>query len=106
MSVFLTMYPFVPRSALLKIFGFDLFDREETIPILRELAGFAIKPFECVATTAEIVGAVALSIEKAKASGEPLPRVLEYAAKNIAGVSDSARASTILSSYGCFLRTS
>ena len=28
MSVFLTMYPFLPRSALLKIFGADLFARE------------------------------------------------------------------------------
>ena len=99
-SVFLTMYPFVPRSALLKIFGRDLFYREETIPILRELAGFEIKPFECVATTAEIIAALALAIAKARASGEPLPAVLQWAAQNVAGVADSSRASTILDSYG------
>src|SRR6059058_6003081 len=74
-SVFLTMYPFVPRSALVKIFGVDLFRREETIPILRELAGFEVKPFECVATTAEVLAALALSIAKTNASGDPLPRV-------------------------------
>jgi len=99
-SVFLTMYPFVPRSAVLKIFGGDLFDREETIPILRELAGFAVKPFECVATTAEIIAALALAIAKVKASGEPLPLVLEYTAQNIRGVEDLIDAEMILSSYG------
>src|SRR5262245_57931007 len=101
-SVFLTMYPFVPRSALVKIFGGDLFYREETIPILRELAGFEIKPFECVATTAEIVAALALAIqkEKAKASNEPLPPVLEYASRHILGAAEAGQAEAILSSYG------
>jgi len=96
------MYPFVPRSALVKIFGGDLFYREETIPILRELAGFEIKPFECVATTAEIVGALALAIqkEKAKASNEPLPPVLEYASRHILGAAEAGQAEAILSSYG------
>jgi hypothetical protein len=100
LSVFLTMYPFVPRSALLKIFGRDLFYSEETIPILRELAGFEIKPFECVATTAEIIAALGLSVTKANASGEPLPAVLQYAVENIPGVADGSSASTMLASYG------
>jgi hypothetical protein len=99
-SVFLTMYPFVPRSALVKIFGGDLFRREETIPILRELAGFEVKPFECVATTAEVLAALALSIGKARASGEPLPPVLEYAAKNIRTLGDVASTAPMLYSYG------
>jgi UDP-N-acetyl-alpha-D-muramoyl-L-alanyl-L-glutamate epimerase len=105
LSVFLTMYPFVPRSALLKIFGADLFWREESIPIIRELAGLDIKPFECVATTAEILAALALSIEKAKSAGpsgpsdEDLPLVLEYAAHHVPGIAESAAAS-ILRSYG------
>jgi hypothetical protein len=99
-SVFLTMYPFVPRSALMKVFGGDLFDRDATIPILRELAGFEVKPFECVATTAEIIAALSLAIAKANASGEPLPPVLAYAAQNIRGVADLSGAETILSSYG------
>jgi hypothetical protein len=99
-SVFLTMYPFVPRSAVIKIFGGDLFERETTIPILRELAGFEVKPFECVATTAEIIGALALAVAKANASGEPLPSVLEYAVRNIRGVADTSDAEALLSSYG------
>jgi len=100
LSVFLTMYPFVPRSALAKIFGRDLFDREDNIPILRELAGFEVKPFECVATTAEIVGALALATAKANASGEPLPVLLEWASTNVAGIADTSRAEAILDSYG------
>jgi hypothetical protein len=100
LSVFLTMYPFVPRSALRKIFGGNLFDRENNIPILRELAGLEIKPFECVATTAEVVAALALAIEKLRISGESLPPVLQWANQNVAGVADTSTATAILSSYG------
>jgi hypothetical protein len=100
LSVFLTTYPFVPRSALVKIFGSDLFEREENIPVLRELAGIEPKPFECVATTAEIVGALALSISKARASGQPLPSLLEWASQNVGGVTDTSSAAAMLDSYG------
>jgi hypothetical protein len=100
LSVFLTMYPFVPRSALIKIFGKDLFTAEGNIPILRELAGLEVKPFECVATFEEIGAALALAIEKVRASGDPLPPLLEWAAKNVTGTSDTGRAGTILKSYG------
>ena len=100
LSVFLTMYPFVARSVLGKIFGSDLFRREENLPILRELAGFEVKPFECVATTEEIIAALALAISKVQASDESLPPLLEWASKNVAGVTDTARAASILRSYG------
>ena len=99
-SVFLTMYPFVPTSTLRKIFGRDLFQAEETIPILRELAGFEIKPFECVATVAEVTAALALGIEKAKKESPSLPPVLEYALRQIPGVNDTGPASELLSAYG------
>jgi len=100
LSVFLTTYPFVPRSALVKIFGSDLFEREENIAVLRELAGIEAKPFECVATTAEIVGALALSISKARGSGQPLPSVLEWASQNVGGMTDTSSAAAMLDSYG------
>ncbi|PYS39283.1 MAG: hypothetical protein DMG14_14600 [Acidobacteria bacterium] len=100
LSVFLTMYPFVPRSTLTTIFGSDLFDRVENVSILRELAGFEMKPFECVATTAEVIGALALSAAKVKASGQPLPAVLQWASQNIASVADTRIATSILVSYG------
>src|SRR5262249_40587157 len=100
LSVFLTMYPFVPRSALLKIFGSDLLEPEENIPIVRELAGLELKPFECVATTGEVIGALALAIAKVRPSGEPLPRLLKWATENIASVVDTGGAMSILDSYG------
>jgi len=99
-SVFLTMYPFLPPAALFKIFGHDLFDSEETIPILRELAGLEIKPFECVATTNEIVAAVALAIAKLRNNSQPLPPVLQYAVRHIPGINDTAAASVLLAAYG------
>ena len=99
-SVFLTMYPFVSAGALKEIFGSDLLYRDETIPILRQLAGMEVKPFECVATRKEIVIALALAIAKTKQAGEPLPPVLDYAARYIPGVLDTSSASTILDSYG------
>jgi hypothetical protein len=100
LSVFLTMYPFVPRSTLTRIFGGNLFHREENVKILRELAGLEIKPFECVATTAEINSALALCIAKARAAGEPLPLVLEYAVQHVRGASDEGATSGILGSLG------
>jgi hypothetical protein len=99
LSVFLTMYPFVSRSSLMKIFGTDLFFNEGNIAILRQLAGLEVKPFECVATTGEISAALTLSIEKAKAVGDSLPPVLAYAAENIPGIK-SAAAGPILNSFG------
>lgn len=99
-SVFLTMYPFVSREALTKIFGRDLFHRDETIPILRQLAGLELKPFECVATTGEVIAALGLAIKKAEAGGEPLPPVLNYAANHVPGVAQSGAAATILAAYG------
>src|SRR5215510_1899993 len=99
LSVFLTTYPFVPRSALIKIFGTDLFEHEENIAILRELAGFEVKPFECVATTSEIIAALSLSISKVKASDGPLPPVLRWAAENVTGTAENT-AIGILGAYG------
>jgi hypothetical protein len=100
LSVFLTMYPYVPRSTITKIFGANLFDRGENIPILRELAGFGVKPFECVATSSEIVAALSLAYAKATATGEPLPPVLQWASQNVPGIADTSRSAAILSGYG------
>src|SRR5437667_140417 len=99
-SVFLTMYPFLSPVALFKIFGHDLFDSEETIPILRELAGLEIKPFECVATANEIVAAVALAIAKLRNNSQTLPPVLQYAVRHIPGVNDTEAAPVLLAAYG------
>jgi hypothetical protein len=99
-SVFLTMYPFVSGAALTEVFGSDLLYRQQTIPILRQLAGLEVKPFECVATSKEIIAALSLAIAKTRGAGESLPPVLEYAAEHIPGATDSSSASAILGSYG------
>jgi len=100
LSVFLTLYPFVSRSDLMKIFGQDLLHREGNVAILRQLAGFETKPFECVATSAEIVAALALAMEKAKTNSESLPPLLEWASQNVAGIGNTSEARAILSAYG------
>ena len=94
------MYPFVSSATLTSIFGRDLFYRDETIPILRQLAGFEVKPFECVATTKEIIVALSLAVAKGRRQREPLPPVLQYAVDHVPGSMDSTAASTILSGYG------
>jgi UDP-N-acetyl-alpha-D-muramoyl-L-alanyl-L-glutamate epimerase len=99
-SVFATMYPFVPSSDLVKIFGRDLFARLETIPILRQLTGFEVKPFECVGTTKEIIAALALALAQCRSKGKALPLVLQYAADYVSGVNDESAAREILSGYG------
>jgi hypothetical protein len=100
LSVFLTMYPYVPVSVLTRVFGADLLEREENITILRELAGFEIKPFECVATAREVRDALALSLAKAQAAAEPLPPVLQWAAQNVPGIDDTTDAMALLRAYG------
>jgi UDP-N-acetyl-alpha-D-muramoyl-L-alanyl-L-glutamate epimerase len=100
LSVYITMYPFVPRERLVQIFGKDLYQLQESIPIVRALAGLETKPFECVGTSGEIVAALSLAIEMAKKRNEALSPVLAYALESIPGVRNTAAASEILSSYG------
>ena len=99
-SVFSTMYPFISEAALTQIFGSNLFYDDQTIPILRQLAGLEVKPFECVATRKEIIAALAMAIAKTKEAAGPLPPVLEYAAQHIPGATDSSLAAAISGSYG------
>ena len=99
-SVFLTMYPFLPAATLEGIFGRDLFYSDDTIPTLCELAGLEIKPFECVATTRETTAALALAITKLRNASQPLPPVLEYAARYIPGVNETESATALLAGYG------
>src|SRR5262245_30545690 len=92
LSVFITMYPFVPKEILVRIFGRDLFESQELTPIVRALAGLETKPFECVGTAGEIAGALSLAVETAKKRGEALPSVLAYAVESIPGVANTAAA--------------
>lgn len=78
--VFSLLSPFLYKDKLIAIFGSDLFEKEELLPMFQELLGYkATKPFDCVGTFDEINFAITKTIEKNK---EPLPYLLEYYKKN------------------------
>ncbi|HUW72143.1 MAG TPA: hypothetical protein VMV66_03085 [Candidatus Humimicrobiaceae bacterium] len=89
--VYATLYPFLNRKDLLKIFRKDIFDpstssgREKLLPIMKSLIGQGRpKPFECVGTKKESRMAFKSSLEKAlrRAQGKPTPYLLlEYIKK-------------------------
>ena len=67
----MTLYPYLNRKELLKIFGKDLFENRKLLPILKGLMGQGrIKPFECVGTIKESRLAFNLSLNKAKKLGK------------------------------------
>jgi hypothetical protein len=77
--VYMILYPFVSKEELLSIFGFDLFEKKELLPILKELIGEKdVKPFECVGTRKEALVALYLSYKK----GEDA-YLLKYFEKNV-----------------------
>ncbi len=63
--VFLVLAPFMKKEHLLKIFGKDMLDDKNLLPLYEELAGLKnIKPFECVGTPDEIIKALELLKQK------------------------------------------
>ena len=59
---YLIMSPFIPKNELLDIFGNDLLNDSELLPILKQLKGEAeVKPFECVGTVEEVNACLAAS---------------------------------------------
>jgi hypothetical protein len=65
--VYATLYPFLEKGQLIKIFGEDLFQKRGLLKTMRSLTGQgAHKPFECVGTLKESKMAFQLSLKKAK----------------------------------------
>ncbi|MDR1758570.1 MAG: hypothetical protein LBR51_06410 [Bacteroidales bacterium] len=59
--------PFLSENTLFRIFGKDMLDDADLLPLFEELTGMAKeKPFECVGTIAEVNDAVKRVIEKYK----------------------------------------
>lgn len=76
--VFGILYPFVGEGELLKIFGQNLFEKKELLPLMLQLVGEkGFKPFECVGTKEECLIAFYLSWKKAEKSGKK-PFMLRY----------------------------
>jgi len=70
-SVFTLFYPFLSDSELIRTFGEDFFEREDAIPVLRQLAGIAgHKPFECVGTHEETIAALHLGLRRVRITEE------------------------------------
>ncbi|MDI6602648.1 MAG: hypothetical protein QME57_00815 [Patescibacteria group bacterium] len=65
--VYATLYPFLERKQLLKIFGTDIFENRKLLPTMKGLLGQGRpKPFECVGTKRESRIAFSLSLKKAQ----------------------------------------
>lgn len=83
-SVFITSYPFVSDTDLIRMFGSDFFQAEGSIPIIRQLAGLdEHKPFECVTTFDETIASLHLCVTKCEKEGRPLPPALRHARESI-----------------------
>jgi len=80
--VFACLYPFLEEKTLIGIFGQNLFEKRELLPILQELIGEKrFKPFECVGTAKESL--VALYLGSQKVRGGERPFLLNYFEKGI-----------------------
>ena len=81
LSVFAMLYPFVGQAEAIKIFGANLFENKNLLPVMLELLGEGkCKPLECVGTFQEMRAAFYLSLENY--AGEK-PYLLEYFRENI-----------------------
>ena len=73
--VYIILSPFMERDKIISIFGCDMYENEELLPIFLELLGYEkAKPFECVGTFNEVRYAVGLAIAKY----DKLPYLLQY----------------------------
>lgn len=70
---YIMLHPFLGTDELVQIFGKNLFEDVELIPLLEQLSGFASeKPFECVGTMNEVRAALTRSLSVSNGSVPPL----------------------------------
>ncbi len=83
--VFTILYPFLKEKKLIKIFGKNLFEKKELLPIMKELIGESkCKPLECIGTKKECLIAFYLSWQFAiGGTYGKLPFLLRYFEKEI-----------------------
>lgn len=73
--VYIVLSPKLYKDKVVEIFGADLYEDKDLLPIFKELVGDAnTKPFECVGTIKEVRYAVSLTIKKL----DKLPYLLQY----------------------------
>ena len=77
--VYLTLYPFLEKKELMKIFGKDIFKNKKLLPVMKSLIGQGRpKPFECVGTKKESLIAFYLALRSLKQRGVKPPFLLRY----------------------------
>lgn len=70
---YIILSPFIKEKVLVTVFGKNLFEDEELLPIFDELTGVsAVKPFECVGTPDEVKAALRYISNDSKNEGAPL----------------------------------
>lgn len=75
---FTILFPYLGEEKLVSIFGKNLFEDADLLPIALELTGVGhTKPFECVGTHEENLVAFYLSIRRFRQRAQPLPVLLK-----------------------------
>ena len=75
--VYTTLRPFISDEDTQNIFGQELYDNTDLIPLYKELLGIQwIKPFECVGTNEEVTYAMYLHYERIK-NNSLIPPIME-----------------------------
>lgn len=76
--VYATMSAYLPKRELIPIFGSDLFQNSNLVPLYRQLMGIAgIKPFDCVGTPEEVKLALYMAYKTGSYAGEPVMELFE-----------------------------
>lgn len=71
--VFSMLSAFVSKDELIKIFGKNLYDDKNLIPLFEELLGIRkFKPFECVGTPEEMILAIFIAYKSGEYRGSPI----------------------------------
>lgn len=77
--VFFILSPFISHDRLCEIFGRDMLEDEEMIPIMDQLIGMVEeKPFECVGSREEVNTAISMTIAAMEQEKRPLSRLLAH----------------------------
>jgi hypothetical protein len=72
---FIILSPFISPAKLTAVYGENLFEKEQLLPVLKELCGLTPeKPFECVGTVTEVCLALVQAVRKYAT----LPALLHY----------------------------
>ncbi len=85
--IFGCLAAFLPKTAVVDIFGADLFDDQKLLPIFRNLLGIeGFKPFECVGTPEEMIVAMFRARQTGAYDGEPAMNLFSNYVLSNAGI--------------------